>query len=127
MLKTYLNENIMKLSEEEKKYNKASYARVCKMYAGDMVLCNNLPQIDESVLYNCDELYNDEQCEFIEIYQYYLCNLSSIEKEALQDRGVIVSYSDMLDCDVICVDHWGTGWDYVLTDSELTKNLKECY
>ena len=33
--------------------------------------------------------------------------------------GVIMSYSNLLDCDVLCVDHYGTSWDYVLTDCDL--------
>ena len=40
--------------------------------------------------------------------------------------GIIISYSNMLDCDVLMVDHFGTNWDYVITDIEWTENLEEC-
>lgn len=180
MKKTYLNESIMQLSEEEKRTGRASYARVLKMYAGDMVLCNEIANIDDSVYENIS-IDNSEEIEEIEekieeieekiealedqiteesstesdeeisakikeleqekeeleeekeelenaayntdIYQWYLCNLSQWQVENLQARGIITSYSNMLDCDIIAVDHWGTAWDYVSTGSELTTDL----
>ena len=131
MLKTYLNENLEPLSKEEERTGRASYRRVLKIYSNDIVLCNDIIDIDESVLYNMDisqmcEYSEDEDGEqYPEIYQYYLCNLDDFQRNNLKARGVILSYSDMLDLDIICVDHWGTSWDYVLTDSELTNNLNE--
>ena len=39
--------------------------------------------------------------------------------------GIILSYSNLLECDVLCVDHWGTSWDYVLTDVKLFDSYEE--
>ena len=64
--------------------------------------------------------------EDLEIYQYYLCNLNSYEKEQLQEYGIILSYSDMLGLDVLCVEHYGTSWDYVMTDVEWSQDFDEC-
>lgn len=63
--------------------------------------------------------------EDVEIYQYYLCNIGQWDKEQCLKAGLILSYSDMLDCDVLCVDHFGTSWDYILTDVKLFDNYEE--
>ena len=73
-------------------------------------------------------LYNEENDEYTEIYQFYLCNLSESDISSLKEltndnNDIIISYSDMLDCDVLMVDHWGTSWDYVSTSLKLTNEL----
>lgn len=50
-----------------------------------------------------------------DIFQYYLVR----DTYWLEQCGELVLYSDKLDCYVWCIDHWGTSWDYVLTDIEL--------
>lgn len=107
------------LNAEELKSGKVSYRRLISAYIKDLVLCNNIIEIDESVDFNVN-------CNFIpneEIYQYYLCDLSSYEREQIEEYGIILSYSDKLDLDVLLVDHWGTSWDYVMTDVEWTENF----
>lgn len=123
-MKMYVNKE--NLNEGELKTGRVSYQRIIKRYVGDIVLCNNIEQLDESVLENAVNLYNEETEEYKEIYQYYLCNISEWEKEQLEKMGIIISYSDMLDCDVLLVDHFGTRWDYVITDIKWTENLEEC-
>ena len=136
-----------KMGDYEKEQGWASYRTLVNYYIGDIVLCNNIIDIDTSVYdnmiqedntryYNAngeeiseDEYYNDADAyadyEQPEIYQYYLCNVSDWEKEQAEKCGLILSYSDMLDCDVLCVDHYGTSWDYVLTDVKLFDNYEE--
>lgn len=123
-MKMYVNKE--DLNEGELKTGRVSYQRIIKRYIGDIVLCNNIEELDESVLENAVNLYNEETEEYEEIYQYYLCNISEWEKEQLEKMGIIISYSDMLDCDVLMVDHFGTSWDYVMTDVEWTENFNEC-
>lgn len=110
------------LNAEELKTGKVSYRRLIGAYIKDLVLCNNIIEIDESVDFNvnCNFAPNEE------IYQYYLCNLSSYEREQIEEYGIILSYSDKLDLDVLLVDHWGTSWDYVMTDVEWSENFDEC-
>ena len=124
----------------EKEQGYASYKTIIEHFIGDIVLCNNIVNIDTSVYDNMEngfmyvdyetgeektqeEYYNDESgkinIEYEDIYQYFLCNISEYEKEQLLKAGVILSYSDMLECDVLCVNHWGTSWGYVLTDVKL--------
>lgn len=111
------------LNEEELKTGKVSYARAVERLVGDIVLCNNIGQLDSSIFDNIinDNYYDDDE-EYLEeeYYQYYLCNLDEWEKDFLKQTDIIVSYSDVLDCDVLMVNHWGTSWDYVMTDIEWT-------
>ena len=130
-----------KMGDYEKEQGYASYRTIVEYYVGDIVLCNNIVEIDESVYDNLllneeeryynengeeiteEEYYNDDNayCETNtpEIFQWYLCNLTQWEKEQAEKAGLILSYSDKLGCDVLCVDHWGTSWDYVLTSVKL--------
>lgn len=119
-----LKNNKMDSYELEKK--KASYRTIINMYIDDLVLCNNILDVDESVLYNANiDLYDDENDNYIDIYQYFLCNISDYKKEQLTKAGIILSYSDLLDCDVLLVDHFGTSWDYVLTDVAIVDNYED--
>ena len=61
-----------------------------------------------------DEL-EQEQDNNPEIFQYFI--ISDNGAEILQElTNEIVYYLPVLDCYVWGVTHWGTGWDYVLTD-----------
>ena len=118
-----------KLNSEELKTGKVSYARAIENLVGDIVLCNNIANIDYDIFSNIinDNYYDkdDEEYEDNEFYQYYLCNLDEWQKNRLKETDVIISYSDVLDCDVLMVDHYGTSWDYVMTDIEWTENIDE--
>ena len=125
MKKLYLDET--KRNEEEKRTGKSSYKTLIDRFISDLVLCNNLPNIDDSIFYN---IQVGELTEETEIFQYYLCNINQWDIESLKEltndnNDIIISYSDLLECDVLMVDHWGTGWDYVPTTIELTNNIEE--
>lgn len=127
MKKLYVNKE--DLNEEELKTGRASYKRLVDRYVGDIVLCNNITEVDDEIWDNVDESNlideNGDEINDLEIYQYYLCNVGEWQKEQLKGTGVILSYSNVLDCDVLMVQHWGTSWDYVMTDIEWTENLEE--
>ena len=136
-----------KMGNYEKEQGWASYRTIVEYFVGDIVLCNNIVEVDPSVYDNLlledntkyynedgeeiteDQYYEDNNayCEndTPEIFQWYLCNVSSYEKEQAEKAGLIFSYSDKLDCDVLCVDHWGTSWDYVLTNCKLVNDYEE--
>ena len=136
-----------KMGNYEKVQGWASYRTIVEYFVGDIVLCNNIVEVDPSVYDNLlledntkyynedgeeiteDQYYEDNNayCEndTPEIFQWYLCNVSSYEKEQAEKAGLIFSYSDKLDCDVLCVDHWGTSWDYVLTNCKLVNDYEE--
>ena len=110
-----------KMGNYEKERGYASYKTVIDIYISDIVLCNEIAKLDDSIFYNVNKNFDEET----EIYQYFLCNLSEYEQEKLTNCGIILSYSDMLDCDVLMVDHFGTSWDYVLTDVKLFDNYED--
>lgn len=113
------------LNKEELRTGKVSYSRVIEKFIGNIVLCNNIEELDDSIFENAVNLYNKDMKKKTEIYQYYLCNIDEWEKEQLIEMGIIISYSDMLGCNVLMVDHFGTSWDYVMTDIEWTENIEE--
>lgn len=90
------------------------------------ILCNEIAE-DESIWENCRfNLYEDEEeTQPVDIYQYYLTDASESDVEYLEKTfGLKFSYSNKLDLFVLCVDHCGTGWDYVgcpILDDELVK------
>lgn len=104
----------------ELKNERASYKTIISKCVDDLVLCNNIATIDESIYDNMEGLEEDA-----EIYQFFLCNIDERNKKLLLDCGFVLSYSDLLDCDVLCVDHFGTAWDYVLTDVKLFDTYRE--
>ena len=80
----------------------------------DYILCNNIAEIDESIWDNCRFNYEDEDGE---IYQYFITDASESDVAWLEENfpDLLFTYSDKLDCFILCVDHCGTGWDYVAT------------
>ena len=49
-----------------------------------------------------------------EVYQWYIIDRSGAE--LLQQIDEVVEYNETLDMYIWGVTHWGTAWDYVLTD-----------
>ena len=60
-----------------------------------------------------EELENEQDCE-AEIFQYFIVDDNGAR--ILQEYNEIVFYNEELDMYVWGVTHWGTSWDYVLTD-----------
>ena len=123
-MKKFYVSNVEELNEEEKRTGCVSYRRIIERYIDNLVLCNKIEEIDELVWESMQNIDFDSD-EEIDIYQYYLCNLTEFEKETLLEYGIILSYSNVLDLDVLCVDHLGTSWDYVMTDVKWTDNINE--
>lgn len=76
--------------------------------------------IDEQIAIIEDQIdeLEREQDEQREIYQYYIISDSGADliREYTNDP---LFYLPALDCYVWGVTHWGTSWDYVLTDCEI--------
>ena len=65
-----------------------------------------------------EEIEALEEAHYEEIFQYYI--ISDNGAEILKDyTNEIVFYNEALDMYVWGVTHWGTSWDYVLTDIKL--------
>lgn len=126
-IKMYVNKK--ELNEYEKEHKKISYKTLVNKLFDNMILCNNI----SSVLYDKMELeigsdYNEEIEEYEDIYQYFIVDFSDWAydkmKEFLQDE-IILYYVNELDIYVLGVAHFGTSWDYVLTDIGYTTNFEE--
>jgi len=120
--------NLKELNEEEKKRNKISYRRLIERI-GDVWLFNNAPKLSNyDFKYEVNSDYNEKEDEYIDIYQYYLIDINNYMIERLNDincKDVIIAYSPTLEQYVLMVDHFGTSWDYVMTDFEPTDNYDE--
>lgn len=91
-----------------------NYYRAVHWFDMSLVLCNQIPEIDNSIWDNMRFDCYDEDENPKEIYQWYITNCSKSDVEWLESSfGLLFTYSDMLDCYILCVDHWGTSWDYV--------------
>lgn len=84
-----------------------------KWLNNNYILANSIAE-EEGFFDNCRFNLYDENNNFIDIYQYYITDASLDDVEWLEKNfGLKFSYSDKLDCFILCVDHWGTSWDYV--------------
>lgn len=92
--------------------------RTLSKIVGDCILNNNL--IEETRYVGWELVNGDDygEYEYEEIYQYYIISESGYEiLSRLTDE--IVYYNDALDVYLWGVTHFGTSWDYVLTDVKL--------
>ena len=90
-----------------------------------LILCNNISDVDTFLDYRFN-FYNEEEGTYIDIYQYYLTSLSESDVEYLEEHfGLLFAYSEMLDLYILCVDHYGTAWDYVSCDTDIEQAQRE--
>lgn len=126
-LKMYVNSK--DLNEYEKQHNKISYRRLINRISNGIWLFNNAPKLsnyDFEYVVNSD--YDEETDEYVDIYQYYLIDIDSYMIEKLQNLkidDIIIAWSETLEEYVLMVTHFGTSWDYILTDIEPTENYGE--
>ena len=86
-----------------------------------LILCNDIVEKDASVFDNLRfDPYDEENDSYTEIYQWFLTDCTKSDVEYLEEHfGLLFSYSDLLDLYILCVDHYGTAWDYVSCDTDL--------
>lgn len=96
--------------------------------AFDMVLNNDiiLNTLDIGywdIVNGCD--YDEKNDEYTDIFQYYIIsdNGYNILSEMTDE---IVFYNEKLDMYVWGITHYGTSWDYVLTDIKLDLEKGDC-
>lgn len=125
MKKFYIDkEDLKDLSEEERKYNKASYKRVIDRYIDDMILCNTYFQnnFENMELYSGLD-YDEETDSYADIFQYFIINGDiGLFIEYMPDE--IIYYDSVNDLYILGVTHYGTSWSYVLTDLDLTTDFE---
>lgn len=100
----------------ENKFTKyTTYQIATRWMDTNLILCNNICEIDDSVYSNMRFDYWVEEGEWtIDIYQWYLTDLTEDQVEWMEKNfDLKFTYSDVLDCFVLCVDHYGTRWSGV--------------
>ena len=78
---------------------------------------------DETDEYECDvcghtwdpdDVESEPFREIGEIFQWFVTDCSEFDVNYLREHfGLLFTYSNLLECYVLCVDHYGTSWDYV--------------
>ena len=128
-MKKYVS-NLEELNGEERRTGKISYKRLIERVSDNLILCNNIINIDESLFDNIvlGEIYDEETEEATEIFQYFIIDIDEYQIEKLQElkcNDLIIAYSEALENYILMVDHLGTSWDYVMTSIEYTTNYEE--
>lgn len=106
-----------------------TYSKAVDWCGNNIVLCNNVPDIDPSIWDNFEGNYLEnegtEDERYREIYQWYITDCSQSDVEWLiKNFDLIFTYSEKLDCYILCVDHCGTSWSYVACEVK-TKEMQE--
>ena len=114
MFKKYFYGN--EISEYGRKNGFVDYRTLAKSF--DAVLNNDIINKTSDIGYwdviNGSE-YDEETDSYADIFQYYI--ISAQGAEILQrETEEIVFYNEELDMYVWGITHYGTAWDYVLTD-----------
>lgn len=135
-LKMYIESE--KLNEYEKKYNKISFKTLVNKLFSDMILCNDITKLfyneiggkytEPKIEIGTD--YDEENDCTIDIYQYFIVDFSNWTYELMTKhkeqfgKEFILYYIEELGLYILGVTHFGTGWDYVLTDIEPSEDMQ---
>lgn len=87
---------------------RCNYSQIFYPNSG-LILCNNIPQVDECLF---DNIENGSFWEYCDIFQWYIIDNSTAERLKRSTKELIF-YSEKLDVYVLGVTHYGTAWDYV--------------
>lgn len=112
------------ISEYGKECGWVDYRTLAKAF--QHVLANGIMEATASIgwwdIY-CGMEYDEENDSYAEIFQYYIIDAWGAELlEAWTNE--IVFYNEELDLYVWGVTHYGTSWDYVLTDIKIWKDCE---
>ena len=116
--KYFCGNEISAYGQEHKKVDYATFAK-----AFDAVLNNEIMgKLQANGLYfelenGCD--YDEETGDYEEIYQYYIVSDNGAEL-IKQYTNEILYYCEDVDMYIWGVTHFGTSWDYVLTEIDCT-------
>lgn len=111
---------LAKALESTSKMFRTTYAVAVNWLNSALVMCNHIWEIDTTVAENIRFSIYSEDGEIFEIYQSFITDCSLTDVEFLEEHfGLKFTYSELLECFILCVDHYGTAWDYVMIDTDL--------
>lgn len=91
-----------------------SYRTAVNWLNGNLILCNDIPQIDDSIWDEMRFDLEDEEGCCDEIFQFFLTSYNGSDVEWLEKTfGLTFTYSNLLNLYILCVTHFGTSWDAV--------------
>lgn len=112
-------------TNETKEKFYTTYKEAVEWLHNSIVICNNIPEVDESIWGNMRFNMYDEDDNAIDIFQWFITDCNESDVEYLEKHfGLLFTYSDKLDCYILCVDHCGTAWSYVACEV-LTHGIDE--
>lgn len=92
----------------------------------ELITDNTTPEQDAEICAKIDALQDqireleNEQDEMPEVYQWYI--ISDAGARICEEYNEILYYNEALDLYLWGVTHWGTAWDYVLTNIPCNPN-----
>lgn len=98
---------------EEKNSKKVSVSNIIEKYNLTYILCNDIVDVGDFSAVN--DIHDFE--EYVEYFQYFIVEEDQIQYWDLM--GYQVFYHNSLNVFFVGVDHFGMGWDYILTDIPL--------
>lgn len=101
--------------ESKKELFTTTYSVAVHWLHNNLIIQNNICEIDEQVYDNMRfNFYNDEDDAYTDIFQWFITDCSEDDVEYLEKHfGLLFTYSSLLDKYILCVDNYGTSWDYV--------------
>ena len=103
-----------------------TYATAAHWLQGSLIPCDDIVTVDPTTIENTIFDAYDDEGNYREIYQYFLTNYSEFDVKFLKAHfGLLFTYSEMLDLYILCVDHYGTSWDYVTVETDLDAAARE--
>lgn len=105
-----------------KEQGRLDYYTMIKALTYDNYIFNNniIGIIDDFEVFNGTD-YDEETNEYYDVFQYYIID-EQAAKNLQKFTDELVYYSPKTDLYLLGVCHWGTSWDYVLTDYEIVNN-----
>ena len=100
------------LNAKEKEYKRLSYENMLKVLTDNCYIINN----KLITRFGFDLLSKDKYSDII--YQYFIITKYTANK-LLAHTNEVILYNEGLDIYLLGVTHFGTSWDYVLTDIEI--------
>jgi hypothetical protein len=105
------------------KANLISYSDAVKRFNNSIILCNNVTEVDSMMWENMWGNFYNEHEDMIDIYQFYITDCTQADvKYLVKWYDLKFLYSEVLDCFVLCVDHFGTSWRWVMIEDKSPRN-----
>jgi hypothetical protein len=100
---------------------KTSYYKAINYFHSNIILCNNITEIDNSIFEN--QRFNEDLENYSSAYMYYITDLAADEVEFIEKHftDILFTYSNLLDCFVLCYQFCGASWHGVAVNTDIER------